>query len=676
MFSAISKGIQLATSAIETARIAIVKVIDRVTNAIVALAEKVLVKFPQMQARLVQSIEASVAAAKEKLNTIANTLTQRMQQALNLYQKAVESALSLLSLAQQQVVNTVKNTVSAAVTGAKSTIAAMGAFSTIVSDIAVNPSAWLNNLRASASDGVQNHLWGAFSEQIQQWFNGKVELVLGLGVETYQLLARGGINLAAVGNMAWNALKSAIPTALVGVLMEKLVSMIVPAAGTVMLIVEGLQGVWGSLGQILGAFEQFISFLKSVRVGNAGPQFAAMIAAAGVAMVDFVSNWLLARLAKAASKVAASLKKKAQGFARKFNGKSGNQNNNSQGINLEKEERRGDLTSPTSDNNQNIDLKKNSERIKSKNKPRIDLEKDNSDDVNNRRNRRNKDKLDKDNKDNGKQKYDRELNKSASEDDKKDKLEKRQARIDTVKRKLENKLAKGAKKDELERYMFGLKQKYALKVLTLRKIGKNRFDIFGKINPEFHIYANQIEIINNRERMEFDPNKVKTYFRSVSILELKRMKKGGKLTVKTNKTGDPKGEFFISTNAGYSKDMITRRGNQPTQIKNHYTAFIEIQILPDTIEDLIESHGRVHDDIASRNAYPDLEPHQSGERGVLVVKLESNRGTDKSLVANYNISSKNPEDPNDPLYIINNKIISVTVTGGGIQESQLHKHLE
>ena len=158
MFSAISKGIQLATSAIETARIAIVATLERVTNAIVALAEKVLVKFPQMQARLVQSIEASVAAAKEKLNRIASTLTQRMLLALNLYQKAVERALSLLSLAQQQVVNTVKNTVSAAVTGAKSTIATMGAFSTIVSDIAVNPSAWLNNLRASASDGVQNHL--------------------------------------------------------------------------------------------------------------------------------------------------------------------------------------------------------------------------------------------------------------------------------------------------------------------------------------------------------------------------------------------------------------------------------------------------------------------------------------------------------------------------------------
>ncbi|HEU4727812.1 MAG TPA: hypothetical protein VFT22_07990, partial [Kofleriaceae bacterium] len=106
----------------------------------------------------------------------------------------------------------------------------------------------------------------------------------------------------------------AIPAALIAILIEKLVSMIVPAAGAVMAIIEGLQAAWGTISRIIAAFSAFVGFLLAIKSGSAGPLFAGLLAAAAVVVLDFVANWLLKKLASAARKVGAKLK----GLAEKF----------------------------------------------------------------------------------------------------------------------------------------------------------------------------------------------------------------------------------------------------------------------------------------------------------------------------------------------------------------------
>ncbi len=112
--------------------------------------------------------------------------------------------------------------------------------------------------------------------------------------------------------MAWEALKAAIPAALIQILVEKLVSMIVPAAGAIMAIIEGLRAAWASASRILQAMQRFIAFLKAVKSGNAGPAFGASVAAGAVAVIDFVANWLLTKIKGAASKVGDKIKSIAQ----------------------------------------------------------------------------------------------------------------------------------------------------------------------------------------------------------------------------------------------------------------------------------------------------------------------------------------------------------------------------
>jgi hypothetical protein len=108
--------------------------------------------------------------------------------------------------------------------------------------------------------------------------------------------------------MAWEGLKAAIPGILIALLIEKLMSLIVPAVGAILTIIQAIQAGWASLGRILQAFEAFFSFLKHVKLGSAGPLFAKAVAAGAIAAVEFVSNFLLTRLKGAASSVSNRLR--------------------------------------------------------------------------------------------------------------------------------------------------------------------------------------------------------------------------------------------------------------------------------------------------------------------------------------------------------------------------------
>jgi hypothetical protein len=69
---------------------------------------------------------------------------------------------------------------------------------------------------------------------------------------------------------------------------------------------------WGAIQRILAAIDRFIAFLKAVRGGNAGPAFAQALAAAAIAVIEFVSQFLLRKIAGAASKIAGKIKAIAQ----------------------------------------------------------------------------------------------------------------------------------------------------------------------------------------------------------------------------------------------------------------------------------------------------------------------------------------------------------------------------
>lgn len=310
--SAIERARNLAQSVIQRARDAIGGVISRVVNAIVSIGDRLFPGFRQLYDRFRSAMRAVVNRIRSVVNRIANALKDGIRRALNFYVSVLTAGFNLLRRGLQWAVNTVRQAVQGALQWARSAIAALGAFASLIKDIAASPGQWIRNLGSAIMDGIRNHLWRAFKNAVQNWFNQKLEEVLGVGLTIWRVLTQGGISLAQVGRMAWEAIKQAIPMALIQILVEKLVSMIVPAAGAIMAIIEGLKAAWGTVSRIIQAINRFVNFLKAVRSGQGGPPFADALAAAAITVIDFVANWLIARLRRPAGAVAGRIRQMAQ----------------------------------------------------------------------------------------------------------------------------------------------------------------------------------------------------------------------------------------------------------------------------------------------------------------------------------------------------------------------------
>ena len=307
--AAIDLAKKLATAVIEAARKAIVAVIQRIGDALIAIGDKLLAAFPELNERFKTLIQDAVNRATQAVNELADQLKEGVQKALDALAEGLSAALNLLQQGLMFVIDAVHNKVKDAIDAAKAIVDTLGTFAALIKDIAANPGQWLSNLGAAIKDGIVNHLWSAFQTKVKEWFNSKLEEVLGLGLTVWNVLKEGGFDLAKIGKMAWDALVDAIPSALMQILIEKLVAMIVPAAGAIMVIIEGLQAAWGTVQRIIQAIDAFVSFLKMVKSGNAGPAFANVLAMAAIVVIDFVSNWLLTKLKAAGKAIAGKLKK-------------------------------------------------------------------------------------------------------------------------------------------------------------------------------------------------------------------------------------------------------------------------------------------------------------------------------------------------------------------------------
>ncbi|HYH45298.1 MAG TPA: hypothetical protein VEG34_06385 [Thermoanaerobaculia bacterium] len=318
--SAIEAAQRLAAEAIEAARRTIVGIIRKVGDALIAIGDKALAGFPKLRERFRNGIKDRVARAEAAVNRLADKLKEGVQEALNRLGEALDAALGLLERGMLAAVDAVAKTVRGTIEFARKAVQAFAAFAGLIRDVAANPGQWIRNLGAAIVDGIRNHLWRALKLAVQNWFSSKVEEMLGLGMTVWQLLKRGGIALAQIGRMVWEGLKQVIPMVLVQILIQRLAAIIVPAVGAIMAIIEALQAAWGTVGRIIQSFERFIAFLRAVKTGNAGPLFAEVLAAAAVAVIDFVSNFMLGQLRRRAGVLAGRIRAMAQRIGQRLRG--------------------------------------------------------------------------------------------------------------------------------------------------------------------------------------------------------------------------------------------------------------------------------------------------------------------------------------------------------------------
>lgn len=428
---------------------------DRVTGLIRAGgellksgADVLLSGFPAARDAVKGAIDSGVEIGVRATNQIAEAAKDRVNKTVDRAAAAAEGALELGGKAANAAIDSAKSTTVGALNAADKAMAALGVLKVLVQDVASGPISWVAKLASSAREGVAHHLAAAMKGAIKQWWEGKLETVLGVGPAIWEVLKKGGLGLKEIGAMAWSAIKAAIPPALIQLIIEKVVAMIIPAAGAVIAIIEGLQAAWGSVSAMLGAVGKAIAYLRAVKGGGAAVQFAQLVAAAAVVVIDFVSNWLLARLGKAIIKIGGKIKGIAQKLLKKISG----------AVRKFKARRKA----------------RKKARAKKKNKAARDRK------ARQLRAQRKNRKADKD----GTKKDDPNKKKQDREDAKKRKWQRAERE---TRASIAALLSKGVRGLVLKAKVFALKIRWGWSALAIKSRGKAAFSIEGRMNPGFHL---------------------------------------------------------------------------------------------------------------------------------------------------------------------------------------------
>ncbi|MFF7454608.1 DUF4157 domain-containing protein [Kitasatospora sp. NPDC008115] len=301
-----------ANWAIDQARKFAVDLINRLADALIKICDVLLAAFPELRDRFRRRIEEWRDKAVAKVNAWADRLKSAVNRLLDALAAGLNALLNALEARLKAAIESVRKAVLDAIDFVRKAIAVFGEFAVLIGDIASDPGGWLKKLGTAAVDGIRNHLWGAIRSAVRQWFDEKVESVVGLTSTLVNVLVKGCISMAQIGRMAWQAIVASLPGIIVSIVVEKLVSLIVPAAGAIMTIIQGLVAAWNTVSRIVAAIGKFVAFLKAVKSGAAACLFADAVAAGVVALLDFISNFLLSRLKGAGKAVGTRLKGIAQ----------------------------------------------------------------------------------------------------------------------------------------------------------------------------------------------------------------------------------------------------------------------------------------------------------------------------------------------------------------------------
>ncbi|RPF32285.1 DUF4157 domain-containing protein [Streptomyces sp. TLI_185] len=308
----IDKFKEWANQAIDFVRDLAIKAINALADVLIAIGDTLLAAFPELRDKFRKAIEGLRDAAIATVNKLADGLKKAVNSLLDALAAGLNKLLDVLEAGVKAVIKAYQAIIVGAIKFAQAAIEALGKFAALVADIAPDPGGWISKAGSAAKTGITDHLWGAIKVAVKGWFDTKVEGILGLGKAVIDVLVKGCVSIKQIGKMAWDAIIASLPMMIATLVIEKVVSMIVPAAGAILTIIQGLMAAWSTVSSILSAFGKFWAYLKAVKAGPAACLFAEAVAAGVVALLDFITNFLLQKLSSATKGVGKRLKGMAQ----------------------------------------------------------------------------------------------------------------------------------------------------------------------------------------------------------------------------------------------------------------------------------------------------------------------------------------------------------------------------
>ncbi|MEV7866253.1 DUF4157 domain-containing protein [Streptomyces sp. NPDC088124] len=289
---------------IDDARNWVIDQINTFADALIALGDELLADYPAMRDKWRNTIDGARDWAVDKVNEFADALKEVAGKLLDGLCGALLAGLDLLETGLLAAVDVAESVTVGALEFGAAVVQGLGEWAAIFNDIVSDPGDWISKAGAAAEAGAQDHLFEEIKAAVKAWFDQKVQEIIGIPMEDFQELLDGGVTAEEMGQMAWEEALPQLPLIIGVLVVEKVVSRLIPGAGWVMAVIDALQTAWGALSEILAAFGLFMDFLKSVKGGKGALPFAKAVAAGVVALLELVYQFLIEGVGRYMGKVA------------------------------------------------------------------------------------------------------------------------------------------------------------------------------------------------------------------------------------------------------------------------------------------------------------------------------------------------------------------------------------
>ena len=235
--------------------------------------------------------ESQFAMMASKINSTANATLRALDQERENAIKAMDQALAEIQAENAGLVDMIANAI-------KALADALGKFLAIMTRITrMGIGTFLGSAADQAKDGVKNHLWNQLKEAFKEWIFNKVpglQLLMNLPPNWGEWIAILNTSLILQFMENLPAMLPAIGIAAMTWMATALLTKLIPGAGTIMLVIDGIRGAWALVQSLFTAATAFFDFVMKVAKPAAGPgiAFARALAHGIVAAVDAILTFL------------------------------------------------------------------------------------------------------------------------------------------------------------------------------------------------------------------------------------------------------------------------------------------------------------------------------------------------------------------------------------------------
>jgi hypothetical protein len=240
-----------------------------------AAQERVAQQFAQLESRIEQAAESA-----------RNALTERRKAAI----EAVDRALEKIQQENEALLDKIANAI-------KALAEALGKFLALMTRITrMGIGSFLSSAASQAMDGIKNHLWGALQQAFKEWIFRKIpflEPLLNLPPNWLEMLTGLAMSLPGLFMENLPAMLPAIGVAAMIWLATNLAVKLIPGAGAIMAVIDGIRAAWGLVQSLFSAAEAFYGFvMKVAQPANGAADFALALARGIVAGLDALLTFL------------------------------------------------------------------------------------------------------------------------------------------------------------------------------------------------------------------------------------------------------------------------------------------------------------------------------------------------------------------------------------------------